>query len=67
MSLFDAGDEAFKTAIHGATLVLTLEMMAYNVAVYRRRGTSWHLFSAAVYGLVAALEVAQVRRHWRVA
>lgn len=63
MSLFDAGDDAFKLAIHGAALALNVEMAAYNAIVWRTRGTSWHLCSALVYASCAVLEVVQVRRH----
>lgn len=63
MSLFDDGDHRFKLAIHGATLVLALEMSAYNAIVYRTRGAGWHLFSAWVYGGLVLLEACQVLRH----
>jgi hypothetical protein len=63
MSLFDTGDEAFKLAIHGASLALNTEMAVYNYIVWRKRGTAWHLISALVYGSCAVLEVVQVQRH----
>lgn len=65
MSLFDHGDEVFKGAVHGATLMLALEMALYNAVVYKQRGTRWHLFTTAVYGSLVVLEVVQVARHTR--
>ena len=63
MSLFDRGDDAFKCAIHGATLMLAMEMGAYNAIVYRKRGTGWHLFSSLFYGGLCILEGVQMYRH----
>lgn len=72
MSLFETGDERYKATIHGLALVLSgaacvvhLEMAHYNETVYRRHGTRWHRFSAAVYGSVVLLEVIQIARHLR--
>lgn len=65
MSLFDHGDEVFKAAVHGATSVLVCQQALYNIVVYRRRGTWWHLFSAVTYVAVVALELIQVTRHVR--
>lgn len=65
MSLFDRGDEVFKAAIHGATGILLCQQAIYNVIVYRRRGTCWHLFSAVTYIAIIGLELVQVTRHAR--
>jgi hypothetical protein len=64
MSLFECADDShFKCGIHGAALVLALEMGTYNAIVWTRRGTRWHLGSALIYGALAAFELIQVSRH----
>lgn len=64
MSLFDEqSDDRFKGCIHGAMLVLALEVCAYNAVVLCRRGAAWHGFAVVAYAGLIALECTQIRRH----
>lgn len=64
MSLFDAQDHRFKGALHGAMLLLAVEMGAYNVIVWRRRGETRHLLSCLVYVSLCAFELGHILHHY---
>lgn len=63
MSLFDSQDHGFKATLHSAMLVLAMEMGAYNVIVWRRRGKIRHLLSALVYVSLCVFEGGHIWHH----
>lgn len=64
MSVFADEDNVFKASIHGAALMLSVLLCAYNTTVAKSaRGQPWHTMSAAVYGGLMAFEVVQIGRH----